>query len=101
MSSEAIENTTTAPKTSAVVSLVAGLASLVFLIIYFVTTLGATFLIITLILAIAGVVFGIVALKLRQPRGMALTGLIVGAIVALVAIAIFVFALIFIGAFLA
>ena len=79
-------------------ALITGLLGLLAVLVFFMTDLGGSLLTVGAVLGIVGFVLGIVALKKRQSKGMAVTGLVTGLISALLALAIFVFALIFIGA---
>ena len=90
-----VAQTTQAPASNglAMSALITGLLGLLAVLVFFMTDLGGS-----LLLGIVGFVLGIVALKKRQSKGMAVTGLVTGLISALLALAIFVFALIFIGA---
>src|SRR5690606_38365607 len=80
-------------------SLITGLLGLLAVLVFFFSDLGAEMLIGGSVLGLIGFVLGIVALKKRQPKGMAVTGLIAGLLAVLLSLAIFVFALIFLGVF--
>ena len=83
----------------AVAALLAGVGSLVLLVFFFVVAAaGPAVLGAAVLCGGAGVVLGIVALRRRLPKGLAITGLVLGAAGLLLASGIFVFALIFIGA---
>ena len=83
---------------AATTSLVTGLVGLLGLVIFFVTTAGAWLLTVACLFGLLGLVFGIIGLRRRQSKGMSITGLILGCIVIIAAIAILLFALIFVGA---
>ena len=95
-----VAQTTQAPASNglAMSALITGLLGLLAVLVFFMTDLGGSLLTVGAVLGIVGFVLGIVALKKRQSKGMAVTGLVTGLISALLALAIFVFALIFIGA---
>lgn len=88
-------------KMMAVAALVSGIASLLILVIYLLSPTGAVLLYIGLALGVFGVIRGSVSLKRKQSKGFALTGLITGAVGVLLALGIIIFALIFVGAFMA
>lgn len=88
-------------KMMAVAALVSGIASLLILVIYLLSPTGAVLLYIGLALGVFGVILGSVSLKRKQSKGFALTGLITGAVGVLLALGIIIFALIFVGAFMA
>lgn len=75
-------------KMMAVAGLVSGIASVLALVIYLLSPTGAVILYIGLALGVFGVILGAVSLKRKQPKGLALTGLITGAVGVLVALAI-------------
>lgn len=85
----------------ALTALIAGVVGLLLVVVYFATPAGGTLLLIGAIVGLIGFIFGIIALQRRQSKGMAITGLITGLIALLAAAAIYIFALIFIGALLA
>ena len=84
-----------------VAALIAGLASIVLLVIYMVAIAPDVLLWIALALGAIAVIVGIVALVKRQSRTLAWIGLIAGALTILYYVATFLFALIFVGALLA
>ncbi len=88
-----------ATRWASVASLIAGIASLLLMIIFFATPAGAALVIASMILGAIGVVLGIVAVKTRQPRGLAIAGIVTGAVGFLLGLAIYLFALLFVGAF--
>jgi len=71
----------------------------VLLAIYMLTPAGAFVLYSGTVFGLIGVVLGIVALKKRQHTGVAVAGLIAGALAFLFGLAVVLFALVFIGAF--
>lgn len=89
-----------ARKWAAITAFVTGLLGLLLTIVFFATDVGSSFLIFGALLGVAGVVFGIIALVKKQSRGLAIAGLIVGAFTSLGALALFIFALLFVGAFI-
>ena len=84
----------------AISALGTGLLGLLLTIIFLISDAGPVMLWGGFILGIVGLVLGIVALKKKQSKGMALTGLIAGIVAMLVAIALILFTLLFIGAFM-
>lgn len=84
----------------AIAALVTGLGALASMLAFVLTAVGTSFLAAGVILGIAGVILGAVALKKQQSKGMSLTGLIAGSISVLLAVALIVFAFLFIGAFM-
>ncbi|MGO1539537.1 MAG: hypothetical protein ACTHZ9_08765 [Leucobacter sp.] len=90
---------TLAPKVLSALSLGSGVIGLVFLLVFFFSMVGASFLTVAAILGVLAIILGIVALAKRQSKGLALTGLILGAVTTLLALGVFVFALLFVGAF--
>lgn len=83
----------------ALASLLTGLAGVVLVLVFFVTMAGPVVAYLGLAVGVVGVLLGIVALRKKQSRGMAVTGIIAGALSALVVIALFTFALVFLGVF--
>lgn len=79
-------------------SLSAGVASVILAILFFTPWFGEFMIYGAIVAGILAVVFGIIAVKKRQPKGFALTGLILGALTAIFGIGLIIFALIFIGA---
>jgi hypothetical protein len=82
-------------------ALSSGIASVVLAILYMTPWVGAFVLYGSIFFGIVGVVFGILALKRRQPKGMAVTGLVLGALSILFGVAVLLFALAFVGVFMA
>lgn len=83
----------------ALASLITGLLGLVIVVMFFMfVDFGGGVLFVGAALGLVGFILGIVALKKRQSKGMAITGLVTGLIALLLSLAIFVFALLFIGA---
>lgn len=78
-------------------SLITGLASIVCAVVYLVTDLGWLAAAPSLIFGLLGVGFGIAALAKSQPKGMAVTGIVTGAISVLFIVGLFLFALLFLG----
>lgn len=89
---------TSAPTWAAPTALVAGVASVLLLVLNFVALSGMTVLVVSMIAGVLGVVLGIVAVRARASKGAAIAGIITGAIGFLFSAAIVVFALLFIGA---
>lgn len=75
-----------------------GVASTILLILFFTPWFGALVLYGSMVTGTLGIVYGVLALRRKQPRGKALTGIILGAISVLLGAAILVFALMFTGA---
>lgn len=85
------------PRRFSEIALATGLASLVCVILHLVTDLGWFVLGPGLVFGVLGVVFGIIALRKKQPKGMAVTGIVTGAVgLAFIAFS-FLFALLFLG----
>lgn len=82
-------------------ALSSGIASLILLILFFTPWFGVFVLYGSIVMGILGIVFGALALKRRQPKGAAVTGLVLGAICVLIGAGIQIFALMFIGAIFA
>lgn len=82
----------------AITALTSGLLGVVLLALFFFTTLGPVPLYAALVLGIVAVIVGIVALRKHQSKPLAVTGLIIGAIIALFTIGLVLFALVFVGA---
>ncbi|MFA5606222.1 MAG: hypothetical protein WDA07_03385 [Leucobacter sp.] len=93
-------HTASESKGQAITALIAGIIGLVLDIIFFTTPAGLVVLVAGLIFGLVGLITGIIALRQRQSKGMALTGLITGALAVLLAVGIIVFALVFVGAFM-
>ena len=89
-----------ASRGAAVTALITGLGSLVVLIIFMAADLGAIPMWIAVALGLLGIIFGIIALRRRQAKAMAVIGLITGAVTVLTGLALFAFAMIFVGALL-
>ncbi len=80
-------------------SLVAGLTSIVVVVLFFVIpSWDSVALLIAALLGAAALVFGIIALRRRQAKAFAITGIITGSFSLLLSAAIYIFALLFIGA---
>lgn len=88
----------TVPRALSLSAFVFGMVSLVLVLIFFLSSAGATPLVSGVVAGVAAVVIGIVALAKRQPKGFALAGLIVGGVVVLFGVALILFALLFVGA---
>lgn len=88
-----------AGKGLAVVACIAGLASLVAFVLFLVLSLGATPLMVAAVLGVVAIVVGVVALRQKQVKGLAITGIITGAFSVAIGAALYIFALIFVGAF--
>lgn len=89
------------PRGFALGSLIAGLAGLLLLVVFYTSMAGVVLFIGAAVAGVLAVILGIIGLKQRQPKGFAVTGLVIGAVVAVLCAAIFVFALLFLGAFAA
>lgn len=87
------------PKGLAIAAVVAGLGALIFVLIFVVTSAGIFPLVTGATLGLLGVIFGIVALARRQPKGLSITGIIAGVISLLFSLGMILFALLFVGAF--
>lgn len=81
-----------------ITALTLGLLSIVCAIFFASTSAGPLLLIAGGTAGLAALVVGVIALKKRQPKAPAVIGLILGALVLLLSLAIFAFALLFIGA---
>lgn len=79
------------------IALAGGLGSIACVILHLVTDMGWLVAAPALILGLLGVGFGIAALRKNQHKGMAVTGLVAGAIGFLFIAGLFVFALAFLG----
>lgn len=79
-------------------ALVTGLIGIVLIAIYMLTPVGPFVLYSGMLFGLVGLILGIVALSKRQPKGMAVTGLITGAVAFLFGLAVVLFALLFVGA---
>lgn len=79
-------------------ALIAGLISVVTFLVFLFTDTGATMLFLAAVSGIAAVVFGIIAIRKRAFVGIAVTGLVLGALGAIISVGILIFTLIFIGA---
>lgn len=88
-----------APTWTAPAALIAGVASVLLLILNFVALSGMTVLVVSMVAGVLAVVLGIVAVRARASKGAAIAGIITGGIGFLFSAAIVVFALLFIGAF--
>lgn len=84
----------------ALASLIVSIVGAVLILIFFLTVAGAPILWSGAVLGLVAVILAVVALNKRQPKGMALTGFIIGALCVLIAVGLFVFALIFVGAYM-
>ena len=80
-------------------ALITGLISIVLVGIYLFTAVGSTVLYGSMLAGLAGLVLGFVALRKKQHKGVAITGLITGLVGLLFGLAIVIFALAFVGAF--
>lgn len=87
------------PNGTARYALSASLASLVLLVLYFTPWVGQFVLYGSIVFGVIAVVFGIRGLVRKQPKGLAITGLVIGALTALLGLGIILFALMFVGAF--
>lgn len=79
-------------------SLVAGLASLVALVVFFILPSGPVPMLIAGLLGAVAVIFGIIGVRGSRTRGKAITGIVSGGFSLLFSAAIYLFALLFIGA---
>lgn len=101
MASDSIIQTGKAPRGLSEAALATGLGSIACVILHLLTDIGWVVFLGSIVLGAAGVVFGIIALRKRQPKWMAVTGLVTGAAGFLFMIGMFVFALVFLGVFMA
>lgn len=92
-----MEPTPTARRGLSEIALATGLASIACAILHLLTDLGWLVAAPCMILGILGIVFGVIALRKHQHKGMAVTGLVTGAIGFLFMGGLFVFALVFLG----
>ena len=90
----------TAGRGLALTALITGVLGLLLLAVFMFTGAGVEALFGALILGLLGLIFGIIGLKKRQSKGMSITGLITGILAMLGSLGWFVFALVFIGAFM-
>lgn len=80
-------------------ALSAGIASVILSILFFTPWVGQFILYGSIAFGIIGVVLGIIALKKRQPKGMATIGIVLGAFSALFGTALILWAFAFVGVF--
>ncbi len=80
-------------------ALSSGIASVVLAVLFFTPWFGEYLLYGSMVMGIVAVVFGILAIKRGQPKGMAVTGLVLGLLTALLGVAVLIFALAFVGVF--
>lgn len=85
----------------ALTALITGALGWVLTFAFFFADSGMTPLVLGFMLGVVGIIFGIVALKKRQSKAVAIAGLVLGALAAMVTVGIVGFALLFIGAFVA
>ncbi|MGD9607535.1 MAG: hypothetical protein AB7V10_08655 [Leucobacter sp.] len=90
---------TTAPTWTSPASLIAGVLSILLLVVNFFILSGMTVLVLSMVSGVLAVVLGIVAVRARRSRGAAVAGIVTGGIGFLLSAAIVVFALLFVGAF--
>ena len=90
---------TTAPKTLSAISLILGIVSFALFLVFMLTMAGPWALIAGGVAGVLGIILGAVALKKRQAKGLALVGIVLSAIAVLASLAMYIFALIFVGAF--
>jgi ABC-type Fe3+-siderophore transport system permease subunit len=81
-------------------SLIVSIFGALLILVFFVTTVGAPILWIGAVAGLAAVILGVIALNKRQSKALALTGFIIGALCVVIAVGLFIFALIFVGAFI-
>lgn len=81
-----------------ITALALGLLSVAALVGFVVASAGAWPLVIGIVIGIAAVITGSVALKRRQPKGTAIAGIVLGGVVTVIALSVIVFALLFVGA---
>lgn len=79
-------------------ALIVSISSFALLIVFVAVDAGATPLWISLFLGLIGLILAIIALVKKQSKGMAITALIISILSFIVAIGLFIFALIFVGA---
>lgn len=82
----------------AVAALVSGLLAATLVLSFWLTPLGAPALYGGLAIGIIAVILGILALRARQPKALAVTGIIAGVLAVVLAIVVILFALLFVGA---
>lgn len=87
-----------APLALSVTAFVLGLVSLAFVVVFVTTSAGAFPVIASIISGLAALVIGITALVKKQSKAFAVTGIVLGSVVALLGLAVIVFALLFVGA---
>lgn len=90
---------TPAPTWTAPASLVAGVLSMLLVVVNFFILSGMTVLVLSVVSGALAIVLGIVAVRARGSRGAAIAGIVTGGIGFLLSAAIVVFALLFVGAF--
>lgn len=79
-------------------ALIAGLISVALFLAFLFTSAGETMLYLAMAAGIVGIVLGIIAIRKRDFVGVAVTGLVLGAVVCIAAAGLIVFALAFVGA---
>lgn len=79
-------------------ALISGILGLVSFVLSFASGVGIPLLIASTVLGIIALVLGILALKRRQPRALAITGIVTGVLSIVLALGILLFALVFVGA---
>lgn len=87
-----------APRWGGLAALAAGIISLALMVVFFAVANGPAFLVASALCGVLAIVLGVVGLRMRRRDGAAITGIVLGSICALFGLAIFVFALIFVGA---
>lgn len=90
-------NTTSAPWQSTA-ALIAGLVSLAALVAFIVLPAGATPLLFAALFGAIAIILGIIGVRGSRSKGKAITGIISGAFSLLLSAAIYIFALLFVGA---
>ncbi len=83
----------------ATAALITGIVAFVLTLVFFLTPAGAIVLALATITGVVAIILSIIALRRKQKKGFAVTGLVLGIISVVAAAAIYVFALLFIGAF--
>lgn len=79
-------------------ALISGITSVTLAILYFTPWVGAFVLYGSVIFGIVAIVFGALALKRHEPKGIAISGLMLGVFSVILGLTIIVFALVFVGA---
>lgn len=92
-----MSDTSSAPLATA--ALITGIAAFVLTLVFFLTPAGPIVLALASLAGVVAIVLSIIALTRKQKKGLAVTGLVLGIFSVVIAAAIYVFALLFVGAF--